>query len=89
MALFTAVIATGNATPMVTGFAAVVIGTSISVNSPNVQVIVPLLVPKKHLINAVALQNGAGQAAGFGASSWVGWQSNCSTMLAGSRSSPC
>ena len=66
MALFTAVIATGNATPMVTGFAAVVIGTSISVNSPNVQAIVPLLVAKKHLMNAVALQNGAGQAAGFG-----------------------
>jgi len=65
MGLFTALIASGNATPLLTGVAAVVIGTSISVNSPNVQAIVPLLVPKARLMNAVALQNGAGQAAGF------------------------
>ena len=65
MALFTLVIATGNATPFISALAALAIGASISINSPNVQAIVPLLVPKGRLMNAVALQNGAGQAAGF------------------------
>ena len=65
MGLFTVLIASGNATPLLTVVAAGVIGTAISVNSPNVQAIVPLLVPRERLMNAVALQNGAGQAAGF------------------------
>ncbi len=62
---FAAVIAAGWATPVVTGVAAVVIGILVSINMPNISAIVPLLVPRRLLMNAVALQNGASQAASF------------------------
>lgn len=67
LAMFTAVIAAGWATPFWTGVAAVFIGTLITVNPPNLNAMVPLLVPEDRLMNAVALQNGAMQAAGFSA----------------------
>lgn len=62
---FTVVIATGNATAFNTAIAALVIGTTISINLPNISAVVPLIVPERKLMNAVALQNGGGQAAGF------------------------
>jgi MFS family permease len=62
---FTIVIASGNATAFNTGIAALVIGAAISINTPNVSAVVPLLVPERTLMNAVALQNGGGQAASF------------------------
>ena len=65
LALFTALIASGEVTTLWTGLAALIIGTTISINLPNVQAMVPLLVPKERLMNAVALQNGGGQAAAF------------------------
>ena len=65
LASVTAMIATGWATPFRTGVAAVVIGTIITVNPPNLNAMVSLLVPGDRLMNAVALQNGAMQAAGF------------------------
>lgn len=65
LAAFTAVIAAGRATTIGTGVAALVIGATISVNMPNIQAIVPLLVPPERLMNAAALQNGGGQAASF------------------------
>jgi MFS family permease len=60
LAIFTVLIATG-----VTAIAALIIGIGVSINMPNVGAIVPLLVPKERLMNAIALQNGGGQAAGF------------------------
>ncbi len=65
LAIFTAVIASGRATTLLTGVAALLIGTAASINMPNIQAIVPLLVPEDRLMNAVALQNGGGQAANF------------------------
>lgn len=65
MAAFAALIASGVVTPVVAGVAAVVIGTLITVNTPNMSAMVPLLVPPPLLMNAVALQNGASQAASF------------------------
>lgn len=65
LAAFTAVIASGHATAFNTGVAALVIGTAISVNMPNISAVVPLIVPPPKLMNAVALQNGGGQAAAF------------------------
>ena len=65
LAVFTVIIATGQATTLLTGIAAVFIGTAVSINMPNIQAIVPLLVPEDRLMNAVALQNGGGQAANF------------------------
>jgi predicted MFS family arabinose efflux permease len=62
---FTVVIATGNATASNTAIAALLIGMTISINMPNISAVVPLLVPEQKLMNAVALQNGGGQAAGF------------------------
>lgn len=62
---FTIVIASGNVTALNTGIAALVIGAAISVNTPNISAVVPLLVPERMLMNAVALQNGGGQAASF------------------------
>ena len=65
LAIFTVVIAAGWATPFWTSVAAVFIGTLITVNPPNLNAMVSLLVPGDRLMNAVALQNGAMQAAGF------------------------
>ena len=62
---FTLVIASGRATVALAAVAAVVIGAITTVNMPNLQAIVPLLVPPERLMNAAALQNGASQAATF------------------------
>ncbi|MGI9597340.1 MAG: MFS transporter [Acidimicrobiales bacterium] len=64
-ASFSAVIAVDAATPRVAGVAAVLIGAALVVLSPNLNAIVPVLVPPERRINAAALQNGGGQAAGF------------------------
>ncbi len=66
LAAFTAMIALGRVTTLWTGIAAVIIGTVTTINLPNIQAMVPLLVPPERLMNAVALQNGGGQAANFG-----------------------
>ena len=65
LAVFTVVIAVGAATPVWAGIAAFLIGVTVSVTPPNLNAMVPLLVPPERLMNAVALQNGAMQAAGF------------------------
>ena len=62
---FTIVIAAGAATPVWAGVAAFIIGVTVSVSPPNLNAMVPLLVAPERLMNAVALQNGAMQAAGF------------------------
>ncbi|MEM9467644.1 MAG: MFS transporter [Actinomycetota bacterium] len=62
---FTVVIAVGAATPIWAGVAAFAIGITVSVSPPNLNAMVPLLVGPDRLMNAVALQNGAMQAAGF------------------------
>ena len=62
---FSAIVATGNATPIVAGAAAVVIGSALVILSPNISAIAPLLLPPERLMNGIALQNGGGQAAGF------------------------
>ncbi len=64
-AIFAGVIAADMATPRMAGLAAVALGTTLVVLTPNLNAIVPLLVPPERLINAAALQNGGGQAAGF------------------------
>lgn len=64
---FTVMIAAGVATPFLTGLAAVLIGTTVMVNPPNLNAMVPLLVAPERLLNAIALQNGAMQAANFAA----------------------
>ncbi len=64
-ATFAVVVAMDLATPRIAGVAAVLLGTALVVLSPNLNAIVPLLVPPERLINAAALQNGGGQAAGF------------------------
>ncbi|MEM9650722.1 MAG: MFS transporter [Actinomycetota bacterium] len=64
-AVFAVVVAADLATPRLAGVAAFVIGTLLVILSPNLNAIVPLLVPPERLINAAALQNGGGQAAGF------------------------
>lgn len=66
LAGFTAMIGLGRVTTVWTGIAALVIGTVTTINLPNIQAMVPLLVPPERLMNAVALQNGGGQAANFG-----------------------
>jgi len=62
---FTFVIASGVANPLLAGLAAFVIGVTVSVSPPNINAMVPLLVSPDRLMSAVALQNGAMQAAGF------------------------
>ncbi len=62
---FTVVIAAGLADPIWAGVAAFVVGVTVSVSPPNLNAMVPLLVGPDRLMNAVALQNGAMQAAGF------------------------
>ncbi len=52
-------------TPRVAGVAAATIGAVLVILQPNLNAIVPLLVPPERLVNAAALQNGGGQAAGF------------------------
>ncbi|MDG1877536.1 MAG: MFS transporter [Acidimicrobiales bacterium] len=62
---FTIMISLGEVTPLVTSIAALLIGTAVMVNPPNVNAMVPLLVGPTRLINAIALQNGAMNAANF------------------------
>lgn len=64
-AAFSAVIAFDLVTPRLAGVAAVIIGSTLVIMQPNLNAIVPLLVPRERLMNAAALQNGGGQAAGF------------------------
>jgi MFS family permease len=63
--VFAVVVGFDAATPRVAGVAAVVLGSILVILSPNLNAIVPLLVPPERLVNAAALQNGGGQAAGF------------------------
>lgn len=72
LAAFTVVIALDEATPLLTGIAALLIGTAVMVNPPNLNAMVPLLVGPKRLINAIALQNGAMNAANFAAVIFAG-----------------
>lgn len=65
MAVWAAVVAAGEATPRLTGFAAALLGASLVMMQPNLNAIVPKLVPRERLMNAAALQNGGGQAAAF------------------------
>ncbi len=59
------VVATDQATPRRTGFAAVLLGTAIVMMQPNLNAVVPKLVSRERLLNAAALQNGGSQAASF------------------------
>lgn len=65
LATWAAVVAAGAATPRLTGLAAVLLGTSLVMMQPNLNAIVPKLVPRERLMNAAALQNGGSQAASF------------------------
>lgn len=65
LTIFTAVIAAGRANTFLAAVAALLIGAALTINLPNLQAIVPLLVPPERLMNAAALQNGGGQAASF------------------------
>lgn len=65
LAAFTLVVAFDLATPVIVGIAAVLIGTAATMNPPNLSAMVPLLVGPERLTNAIALQNGAMQAATF------------------------
>ena len=65
LAVFTALIAADRVTTGWTAVAAVVIGAAATINLPNIQAMVPLLVPPERLMNAVALQIGGSQAASF------------------------
>lgn len=63
--VWTIVVAVDAATPRRTGIAAVLLGTSLVMMQPNLNAIVPKLVPRERLLNAAALQNGGSQAANF------------------------
>ena len=65
LVVFTAAIAAGWVTTFWAAVAALVIGTPSAITLPTVQAMVPALVPQERLMTAVALQNGAGQAANF------------------------
>lgn len=65
LGLFTLAIAAEVVTTAWTAVAALVIGIAITINMPNVGAMVPLLVPKERLMNAIAIQNGGSQAASF------------------------
>ncbi len=65
MASWTVVVALDAATPRLAGFAAVLLGTALVMMQPNLNAIVPRLVPPARLMNATALQNGGAQAASF------------------------
>lgn len=62
---FAVVIGVELVTTQVAGVFALVVGTTLVLVQPNLNAIVPLLVPKERLMNAAALQNGGGQAASF------------------------
>lgn len=64
-AVFAIAIASDLVTTQVTAVFAIVLGTTLVLVQPNLNAIVPLLVPKERLMNAAALQNGGGQAANF------------------------
>ena len=63
--VFTVAIAAGWVTTFWTAVAALAIGTPSAITLPTIQAMVPSLVPQERLMTAVALQNGAGQAANF------------------------
>jgi MFS family permease len=65
MAIWTVVVAADVATPRLTGVAAAFLGTALVMMQPNLNAIVPKLVPRERLMNAAALQNGGAQAASF------------------------
>lgn len=65
MGVWAGVVASGAATPRLTGLAAALLGTSLVMMQPNLNAIVPKLVPRDRLMNAAALQNGGAQAASF------------------------
>ncbi len=65
MAGWTAVVAADAATPRNAGVAAALLGTALVMMQPNLNAIVPKLVPRERLQSASALQNGGGQAAQF------------------------
>lgn len=65
MGTWAAVVAAGQATPRLTGVAAALLGAALVMMQPNLNAIVPKLVPRERLMNAAALQNGGGQAASF------------------------
>lgn len=65
MATWAVVVAAGAATPRLTGVAAALLGGALVMMQPNLNAIVPKLVPRERLMNAAALQNGGGQAASF------------------------
>jgi len=65
MAIWSAVVAADAATPRLTGIAAALLGTALVMMQPNLNAIVPKLVPRERLMNAAALQNGGAQAASF------------------------
>ena len=65
MAVWTGVVAAGQASPRLTGVAAALLGTALVMMQPNLNAIVPKLVPRERLMNAAALQNGGAQAASF------------------------
>ena len=67
LGIFALVVALGAATPFWTGVAAFIIGTTVAVSPPNTNAMVPLIVPGERLMNAIALQNGAMNAANFSA----------------------
>ncbi|MEM7287856.1 MAG: MFS transporter [Actinomycetota bacterium] len=65
LVVFTVAIAAGWVTTFWAAVAALVIGTPSAITLPTIQAMVPSLVPQERLMTAVALQNGAGQAANF------------------------
>ncbi len=65
VAAWAVVVGLGQATPRLTGVAAALLGTSLVMMQPNLNAIVPKLVPRERLMNAAALQNGGSQAAAF------------------------
>lgn len=65
LTIWAVIVAAEQATPRRTGFAAVLLGTSLVMMQPNLNAVVPKLVPRERLLNAAALQNGGSQAASF------------------------
>ncbi len=65
LATWAAIVAADAATPRLTGVAAALLGTALVMMQPNLNAIVPKLVPRERLMNAAALQNGGAQAANF------------------------
>lgn len=65
LAAFSVCIALDWVTPRIAGVAAAVLGGTLVMMQPNLNAMVPLLVPPERLMNAAALQNGGGQSAAF------------------------